>query len=210
MWKRSARKPRRGRRLNHDVGSAVSSSRLTSNAKRPRSSRGVTITCRGFRRAMGSGHCHPINESGLPLSPPSPMCTDVAWLSPFATFPSLLPSDLLALVQAERPIRPLPIRRSDAASRRQHRKHRRGLAIEPPSDRTHRLAGLPAVPNLSPLRRRVIDPSPLFHHPRSISLGKVACCVHRLSPPSICEADNAPESGPLIHARNVVFRAWSA
>lgn len=26
---------------------------------------------------------------------------------------------------------------------------------------------------------------------------------------SICEPGNAPESGPLIHARNVVFQAWS-
>src|ERR1700712_3383407 len=46
---------------------------------------------------------------------------------------------------------------------------------------THRLTGLPAIPDFSPLDRRVVDTTSLFHHPRSTSDQRLTCCVHRLS-----------------------------
>ena len=58
-----------------------------------------------------------------------------------------------------------------------------GSRSNPPPDRPHRLAGLPAIPDFSPLGRRVVNPFPLLHRPRSISEEKLACCVHRPSPP---------------------------
>jgi len=58
---------------------------------------------------------------------------------------------LLSFKKAERPFGTVPIRRTDAAGRRDYRKDRRGLSVKSASDRSHRLTGLPSIPDLSPL-----------------------------------------------------------
>jgi hypothetical protein len=75
---------------------------------------------------------------------------------------------LFPLAKTERPRSPAADGWSNAAGRRDHGEHRRRLSIEPPADRTHRLASLPTIPNLSPLGRRIVDATPLFHGPRSL------------------------------------------
>src|ERR1700694_3895257 len=71
--------------------------------------------------------------------------------------------NLLSFRKAERPTGTVPIRRTDAAGRRDHREDRRGLPVKSASDRTHRLAGLPAIPDLGPLGRRVINATSLLY-----------------------------------------------
>ena len=70
-----------------------------------------------------------------------------------------------------------------AGLRRDHRNDRRGLPVKSTSDRTYRLAGPPAIPDLRPLSRRVINATSLFHA-HTPSLGKrLECCDDQLSPP---------------------------
>src|SRR4051812_19884566 len=71
--------------------------------------------------------------------------------------------DLLSFRKAERLFGTVPIRRTDAAGRRDHREDRRGFAVKSASDRTHRLARLPAIPDLGPLGRRIVNARSLLH-----------------------------------------------
>ena len=58
---------------------------------------------------------------------------------------------LFSLAETEGQPAARPIRRANAARRRDHRKDRRRLPVKPPPNRTHRLSALPAIPDLSPL-----------------------------------------------------------
>src|SRR5712672_1801624 len=87
--------------------------------------------------------------------------------------------DFLSFRKAESLFGAMPIRRTDAPGRRDYREDRRGLPVKPASDRTHRLASLPAIPDLGPLGRRVINATSLFH----VHTPSLECCADQLSPP---------------------------
>src|SRR5260370_42136780 len=76
--------------------------------------------------------------------------------------------NFLPFKEAERLPGSSPSWRTNAACWRDHRKDRRGFPVKSASDRTHRLASLPAIPDLRPLSRRVINATSLFHAPHSI------------------------------------------
>ena len=78
-----------------------------------------------------------------------------------------------------------PIRRANAARRRDHRKDRRRLTVKPTPNRTHRLSALPAIPDLSPLSGRIVNPTTILHSEHSILAQRSECCVHPLRPPDI-------------------------
>lgn len=68
-----------------------------------------------------------------------------------------------------RPLGTAAIWRTNSPRWRDHREDRRGLPVKPAPDRTHRLPSLPAIPDLGPLRGRVINATSLFHDQHSIS-----------------------------------------
>ena len=92
---------------------------------------------------------------------------------------------LLSFAEAESPTAPASLCRANAARRRDHRKYRRQLAVKPPSDRTHQLSTLPAIPNLSPLGGRIVDATTILHSRHSIFPQRLECCVHLLRPAPI-------------------------
>ncbi len=67
--------------------------------------------------------------------------------------------------------------------------------VKPPPDRTHRLAALPAIPDLGPLRGRIVDATTVSHAEHSIFAQRLECCVHPLRPPP--KRDTLPNHGHM-------------
>ncbi|MEH2560736.1 hypothetical protein V1289_000363 [Bradyrhizobium sp. AZCC 2289] len=99
------------------------------------------------------------------------------------TLPAEPSGNLLPFSKAERLPGSSPSWWTNAAAWRDHRKDRRGFPVKSASDRTHRLASLPAIPDFRSLSRRVINATSLLHGPHSISARRLVCCADQLNPP---------------------------
>jgi hypothetical protein len=91
--------------------------------------------------------------------------------------------DLLAFAERQGQAGPRSIRRANAARARQKRIDRRRVALKSPANRTHRLATLPAIPNLRPLLLREKYAATVLHGSHSFYTLRMKCCGDPLNPP---------------------------